>query len=51
MIMNDIWDFDGTLFDTYPLMMEAFLLALKKYKNINSDYDTVYRLLKHSSDH
>jgi phosphoglycolate phosphatase-like HAD superfamily hydrolase len=23
-----IWDFDGTLFDTYPLMTEAMILAL-----------------------
>ena len=30
MIKHVIWDFDGTLFDSYPGMVNAFLRALKK---------------------
>jgi HAD superfamily hydrolase (TIGR01549 family) len=29
MFKNLIWDFDGTLFDTYPAMVDAFKKALK----------------------
>ncbi|HAX98844.1 MAG TPA: phosphoglycolate phosphatase, partial [Candidatus Atribacteria bacterium] len=25
-----IWDFDGTLFDTYPVMVKAFQRALRE---------------------
>ena len=28
MIHHAIWDFDGTLFDTYPVMVRAFRTAL-----------------------
>ena len=28
MYKNIIWDFDGTLFDSYPSITEAFLSAL-----------------------
>ena len=42
-----IYDFDGTLSDTYPIFTEAFLKMMEKY-NIPQDYDTVYGLLKQS---
>lgn len=32
MIKHIIWDFDGTLFDSYPGMVNAFLRALKSMK-------------------
>ena len=31
MIRNIIWDFDGTLFDTYPALIHAFSRALDDY--------------------
>ena len=31
MIKNLIWDFDGSLFDTYPLMVEIFQSALVEF--------------------
>ncbi len=42
-----IYDFDGTLSDTYPVFTEAFLKLLEKYR-IKGDRDTVYGLLKQS---
>lgn len=42
-----IYDFDGTLSDTYPVFTEAFLRMMDKY-NIPRDRDTVYALLKQS---
>ena len=30
-IRHFIWDFDGTLFDTYPLIIQKLCLALQKY--------------------
>ncbi len=42
-----IYDFDGTLSDTYPIFTEAFLKLMERY-NIPKDYDTVYGLLKQS---
>jgi phosphoglycolate phosphatase-like HAD superfamily hydrolase len=29
LIKDIIWDFDGTLFDTYPGTVNAFIMALK----------------------
>lgn len=44
-----IWDFDGTLFDTYPMIVQGYVLALKDY-GIESSKEEVYRILKeHSS--
>ena len=31
MIENYIWDFDGTLFDTYPAMVEGVFQALHDF--------------------
>ncbi len=43
-----IWDFDGTLFDTYPMIVQGYLQALKEY-NIDSTKEEVYRILKEYS--
>ena len=40
-----IYDFDGTLFDTYPVFTEALLIFLKRH-GIESDYETAYKRLK-----
>lgn len=42
-----IYDFDGTLSDTYPVFTDAFLKLMEKY-DIPQDRDTVYGLLKQS---
>ena len=47
MIKHIIWDFDGTLFDSYPGMVNAFLRALKKY-GIEAKYDEVLKLFLNS---
>jgi HAD superfamily hydrolase (TIGR01549 family) len=43
--MNILWDFDGTLFDTYPLFFESFI------KLIDGEFDEgeAYRYLKKDS--
>lgn len=43
-----IWDFDGTLFDTYPMIVQGYILALKDY-NIESSREEIYQLLKKAS--
>lgn len=44
-----IWDFDGTLFDTYPMIVQGYLQSLNDY-GIKSTKEEVYQLLKeHSS--
>ena len=50
MIENIIWDFDGTLIDTYPLMIKAFKIALEE-KNISANESEIKKLLKISSEH
>ncbi|MFU0800320.1 MAG: HAD-IA family hydrolase [Xylanivirga thermophila] len=45
MFTDIIWDFDGTLFDTYPPMTEAFYKALKEY-GIEEDKEEILRKLK-----
>lgn len=41
---NFIWDFDGNLYDTYPMMMKSFVKAMKDFdidlskKDIHDDY-------------
>lgn len=47
MIKHIIWDFDGTLFDSYPGMVNAFLRALKKYE-IEAEYDEILKLFLNS---
>ena len=40
-----IWDFDGTLFDTYPVMARAFCETLQA-AGVPSDYQTVHDEMK-----
>lgn len=44
MINNIIWDFDGTLFNTYPAMVNAFKKALMdcEIKNVSEDEIITY---------
>lgn len=35
------WDFDGTLFDTYPIMVQAFMQALLKQHVSEYELDEV----------
>lgn len=46
--MNYIWDFDGTLYDTYPIMLKALMLTFKEF-DINKDEETVYKKIKMES--
>ncbi len=50
MIKNIIWDFDGTLIDTYPLMIKAFKTTLEE-RNISANESEIEELLKISSEH
>jgi HAD superfamily hydrolase (TIGR01549 family) len=50
MIKNIFWDFDGTLFDTYPPFIKALVLALKNLGHEVS-YDETMALAKVSMDH
>ena len=50
MIKNIIWDFDGTLFDTYPTITNAHIPALNDL-GIKEDYATIYGNLKISSSY
>lgn len=43
-----IFDFDGTLSDTYPVFTAA-ILELAKRHGVETDYDTAYKLLKQST--
>lgn len=44
---NAIWDFDGTLYDTYPVMLKA-LVAVYQQQQVPVDQDALYkRLNKH----
>lgn len=45
---NLIWDFDGTIFDTYPEITKAFINLLKKDYEIEYDHEKAYSLAKTS---
>ncbi|MDR2465126.1 MAG: HAD-IA family hydrolase [Streptococcaceae bacterium] len=45
---NYIWDFDGTLYDSYDGMADAFLLALQEFGVVKEKRE-VYRLMKKES--
>lgn len=45
---NFIWDFDGTLYDTYPVMMDALMKALEHFQ-IHLDRSEVYKTIKEES--
>lgn len=48
MYKHYIWDFDGTLFDTYPVILKGFVDALATF-GITADPKDVYYILKSSS--
>ena len=45
MIKNYVWDFDGTLFDTYPAMVDGALQAMAAV-GILADQETIYPIMK-----
>ena len=47
MYKHIIWDFDGTLFDTYPVMTKAAIIALEE-QDIYEPYDKIFDLMKKS---
>lgn len=48
MFEHYIWDFDGTLYDTYPMMLDGFMHTLKEYQ-ITADRQEIFRILKEKS--
>jgi phosphoglycolate phosphatase-like HAD superfamily hydrolase len=46
MYQSYIWDFDGTLYDSYPIMLKAFIKTLKEY---GFDPDLPKKLLKNTT--
>ncbi|GAY73095.1 HAD-IA family hydrolase [Lentilactobacillus kosonis] len=51
MINNLIWDFDGTLFDTYPQMVQAFTKALNDLDidSVEIDEHDIYVVMRQHS--
>lgn len=45
---NAIWDFDGTLYDTYPVMLEALLTVYARHQ-VPVQAEALYRLIKQQS--
>lgn len=45
---NFIWDFDGTLYDTYPVMMDALMQALNDFR-FETERESIYRTIKMES--
>lgn len=48
MYQNFIWDFDGTLFNTYPKMLRAYVKTMQYY-HIAITPSAIYRILKTKS--
>ncbi|WP_461218264.1 HAD hydrolase-like protein [Lapidilactobacillus salsurivasis] len=46
MIKNLIWDYDGTLYDTYPKMLHCLHQALADFGQTSLNRDELYRLIK-----
>lgn len=46
--MNFIWDFDGTLYDTYPIMLMSLMKTFEEF-GIEKDEKVVYRKIKEES--
>jgi phosphoglycolate phosphatase-like HAD superfamily hydrolase len=46
-----IWDFDGTLFDTYPHTAQAFLMLLKKEYLVNENVLEIEKHMRISMQH
>ncbi|MHC5267863.1 HAD-IA family hydrolase [Enterococcus sp. LJL98] len=49
MFKNYIWDFDGTLFDTYPVLLDSILQSLLQDFGIQAEPASIYHLLKSES--
>lgn len=49
MLVNAIWDFDGTLFDTYPGMLAALVKTLHDYGEPNVDEAALLKTIKRGS--
>jgi len=47
MFKHFIWDFDGTLFDAYPVMTDAMMKVLDRYA-ITENREQIYSKMKHS---
>lgn len=47
-IKNFIWDFDGTLYNTYPIMVEAFKKTMTDF-TLQMDAKEIYRIMKQQS--
>ncbi|WP_412990227.1 HAD-IA family hydrolase [Pediococcus siamensis] len=47
--MDLFWDFDGTLFDTYPNMVTSFRQALKEVGHADVTEKTVYQVMRQAS--
>jgi HAD superfamily hydrolase (TIGR01549 family) len=45
---NYIWDFDGTLFDTYPAMVDGAIKAMKEL-GVNVQKEEIYPIMKKHS--
>lgn len=50
MYKHIIWDFDGTLFDTYPMITNSFKKALE-YMGIKDEYEAIMSRIKVSESH
>lgn len=50
MIKDIIYDFDGTISDTYPIFTEAFIELLRRH-GVEDTYENVYKHLKVSVGH
>ena len=48
MYQEFFWDFDGTLYNTYPGMVEAFMDVFEQ-KGVKLDQDEVYRHMRQTS--
>lgn len=46
MFTHVIWDFDGTLFDTYPAMSAAFKDTLKSMRGVDEKIEDICELMK-----
>ncbi len=48
---NVIWDFDGTLFDTYPAWARSAIAVMKENYAISCDYNNVIKMAKVTASH
>ena len=49
MLRHLIWDFDGTLFDTYPALVTAYQKALEAH-GFSAPYEEIHSLMRRSVD-